>query len=1162
MAWAYSTTTNATGTASISGSTLTFSATPTGTVAAGQLVTGIGITAGTVISFGSGLSWQVTPSQNVTSTAVTCTTKILTATGGTQGSPNSFAAGVLALQTADPAAGFQSNRYNRITSTRIDVAQGAWVKWDDLNTFEFAGSARYNPIAESSANANNGGSTIVGIEVLCMVNTSIGYNDNNCLIVNTGGTLITSRSASGINPLFVQQTSSRNDFPTFPTGIFPAVINIAGLTVRNNGASRKVYFGLARTVTAATNFNFENINGEYQTSYTTYTGYSAPVASHAGDNNAGLGNAIFYNSSWGTEQTGTIDFVVTVAARLNNYLNYNPIFPKATWSGVYTAGVSYWFQDNLYAASMYSHTPTFKSGSTKLADVVVQWLGTQTTGSTVYNIANFAEALSKNATTTSTGVVSNYLLSAMIGREAGANPGTSNKYQWSCKARAYGYISADQYVWSARSFLSDGVNAPLVEDVQLLTVPNLSLTQAGAAALTGISLVASGATGGTITLSSNRTAAEVWAYYRNWISTLANFGSNDTWDFDGTTLTIGGWTIVGLQFLTTGRVVTSTATAGGAFTSSVTGNVTQATPTSLTGVTITGSLTFNTNSPITVTLTNCTISGTVSNSGSGLVTISLSNTTIGTVDANVSTRPVTVLTLNGLTAGSQIYIMDNTGAQFAYVASSGTSYTLDTTGATGTWTWKVVRYGYIAQTGTHLPAIASTLITVALSADAFITQTTKATVAAYTTLENLDKLYDYAAYYETLNAGISYSRIITKAGTAASAGAYSVTLNNSGAIWTFTGSALSIYSTTTLAGGTTITGALFTSETETLTAAQTNTAITANVLQATPTNLSGVIISGSLTYNSASAVAVTFTNSIVSGTISNSGGGLVKVIKAGTTPWLTVGSNVSNVANVVVETPGVLALSTYIVKNGVTDLGWIAQNVARSLEIQETDTFQIYAIAYGYKAALISANALDLGTFQFELIPEPFIDTSLSTVTRDLIASKFSTALDAFGRIALSLDTDLRSYTPAEVMNAIEWYIVTEGDLIAAGVVYAGTIDGVTIINGGILISTPGFYGQVNNSVTTTSALGILVPIYIDVDPGVYVIDPTYLPVQKNTSGIVLQTAPWTKQTADISSTDKAGIAAETVAAMNAAPPDVNISKINGLLVTGTGTEATPWGPA
>ena len=59
---------------------------------------------------------------------------------------------------------------------------------------------------------------------------------------------------------------------------------------------------------------------------------------------------------------------------------------------------------------------------------------------------------------------------------------------------------------------------------------------------------------------------------------------------------------------------------------------------------------------------------------------------------------------------------------------------------------------------------------------------------------------------------------------------------------------------------------------------------------------------------------------------------------------------------------------------------------------------------------------------------------------------------------------------------------------------------------------------------TTTTALGNLVPIYIDVDPAVYVADPTYTPVKKNSSNIVLQTAPWTQMTADISAVDKTDI--------------------------------------
>jgi hypothetical protein len=44
-------------------------------------------------------------------------------------------------------------------------------------------------------------------------------------------------------------------------------------------------------------------------------------------------------------------------------------------------------------------------------------------------------------------------------------------------------------------------------------------------------------------------------------------------------------------------------------------------------------------------------------------------------------------------------------------------------------------------------------------------------------------------------------------------------------------------------------------------------------------------------------------------------------------------------------------------------------------------------------------------------------------------------------------------------------------------------------------------------------------------------------------------------------SIDYATLAAAVLAAMNVAPPDVNIAKINGLVVDGTGTEANPWGP-
>jgi hypothetical protein len=429
----------------------------------------------------------------------------------------------------------------------------------------------------------------------------------------------------------------------------------------------------------------------------------------------------------------------------------------------------------------------------------------------------------------------------------------------------------------------------------------------------------------------------------------------------------------------------------------------------------------------------------------------------------------------------------------------------------------------------------------------------ESSVAALTSISTYDAAYD-AATYSAVVAGAAagaYTVIATALGTTLDFGANTVAINSAAAnAFAYSSSTATIKASALVAGSkfTTLKAASHTWSNSVGAGSYIG-----NVSQATPTALTGVTITGNLTFNTNTPITVTFTNCNVTGTISNTGSGLVKVVKAGTTDWLTEGSNVSVIANVIVETPGGLALSTYIVKNGATDLGWVPINAARALEIKETDTFQIYAIAYGYKAKLVSAIATDLTSFKFELLPEPFIDTSLSSATRDIIAATFSTSLDAFNRIALAVDTDLRNYDPDEVMNAVQYYITTEGDLIAAGVLYGGTIDGVEIINGGILIGTPGFYGKVNDSITTVNDLGILIPIYIDIEPAVYVADPTYTPVKKNTSGIVLQTAPWTQMTADLSAVDKtdirSGLALEASLALKADQATVEAIENNTSLI-------------
>jgi hypothetical protein len=430
------------------------------------------------------------------------------------------------------------------------------------------------------------------------------------------------------------------------------------------------------------------------------------------------------------------------------------------------------------------------------------------------------------------------------------------------------------------------------------TAISIPITQNRVVDVNGNPLYVSGVTGvtvdhvaQTITVSASRSAAQIWSAVQDNLSLLENLTRADCFSTNNGSSFISTYTLIlSGGGITAGNISSNvTVLSGGVFSSGVTitGNVEYSVVvTSLTGVSIIGDLTYNRSAPFPpITYTNTNISGTVSNNGSATITISTDNSTIGTVGTRIVTRPVTALTLNGLTAGSQVYVANGSGTQVAYVASSGTSYTLTTTGQTGTWTWKVARYGFTAQTGTHSPAVASTTVSVTLSADSFITQATKATVAAYTFLPNMDTLYDYSAYYETLEEGIPYARIITKAGTNASAGAYPVTLNDTGDVWIFNGSELSIWTGNSLVAGTTITGPLFTSGTVTIPTNLVDTSITANVIQQIPSDLSNVIITGNLTYANSDPYAynVTMTNCVVTGTVSNSGTADVIITKVNTT---------------------------------------------------------------------------------------------------------------------------------------------------------------------------------------------------------------------------------------------------------------------------------------
>lgn len=120
------------------------------------------------------------------------------------------------------------------------------------------------------------------------------------------------------------------------------------------------------------------------------------------------------------------------------------------------------------------------------------------------------------------------------------------------QGRAYNYKTMNVSVVLGSNSIQD-VPAGMVALDTATTV-----NEATASAITGISLVASGSTGGTITISANRSYQDVWNYYRWWISQFANKSSNDTWTCIAGILDTKNWNIV----VNSGVTLTSSSNIG------------------------------------------------------------------------------------------------------------------------------------------------------------------------------------------------------------------------------------------------------------------------------------------------------------------------------------------------------------------------------------------------------------------------------------------------------------------------------------------------------------------------------------------------------------------------------------------------------------------------
>lgn len=89
----------------------------------------------------------------------------------------------------------------------------------------------------------------------------------------------------------------------------------------------------------------------------------------------------------------------------------------------------------------------------------------------------------------------------------------------------------------------------------------MSVSETTASAITGISLVPSGANSGIATITA-KNLQDVWNYYRWWISQFANRSSNDTWTCIGGVLDTGNWNVIIVGNVTKTANITSVKTTG------------------------------------------------------------------------------------------------------------------------------------------------------------------------------------------------------------------------------------------------------------------------------------------------------------------------------------------------------------------------------------------------------------------------------------------------------------------------------------------------------------------------------------------------------------------------------------------------------------------------
>lgn len=564
---------------------------------------------------------------------------VLTSTGATETSPDSISSGIAIVQASDSTRGYVNGSLAWLQNVEVRLTNSVVLIDPDLQV-EFRTGAFINP-----SNAGTNGGLILGQR-----STQILTGNTNFGSLPNAGLFITRKDKpNDPSARIIYKNTVRIDYPTVSTSTF--VLNkaeINGLDLYASSLSTANFFRLffanalissikdIRVFDSSTGetgifpngLNVFLFSGTYDNLYREKNDFGTEFGVI---NTVNLNKPFFY----GLSPTPLIGYI-----RSSTFNLINPSFLNNSWDGTANFNSFQITVDSKFNL-IYTYTNKFREGLNNLQGVSARFTRARASviGSPTWVVSN-------SIVTATSDINGTYSIVNLIDTyREGVSLTDLERFIWTLKARKYDKKTPGETVFLNRVLYQSSTNMSLGynEEVQMLQVNHLTLTEIQANALIGISFSPIGVNGGVVALTANTTISELWQYYRSWICKTANFNNEDTWNYDGNNLNIGAWTIIGLQFLSNGNITTTSANANASFNNiQVTGNVNQNTPTNITNINV-STLAYNTNTDITVTFTNC-ILGTVTNAGTGIVTIVNINSTIADYsDAQINFLDSTLL---------------------------------------------------------------------------------------------------------------------------------------------------------------------------------------------------------------------------------------------------------------------------------------------------------------------------------------------------------------------------------------------------------------------------------------------------------------------------------------------------------------------------------------